>query len=382
MSPKHRTAQSASHQLLPTLTRRRFLRNTTAAATGILLANCSRNLSSPNHQSPTASGDDAKTLRIFTWANYTDPKLLKDFQDKTGITVVIDTYDSNETMLAKFQAGGGNGYSITYPGDYMVPQMVNLGMLTPLDHSRLKGLDRLQKKWQDPSYDRGNRYTVPTNWGSTGLIYDATKMQPPIKGWRDLWENVDSLSRKVTLVNDVREVMGATLLALGYSFNSTNPKEIEAAYNQLVEFKPAIASFVTNGWEERLVSGDLQVSMGYSQDAMALIAEHPNLTYILPETGGSVWSDTVAIPKTAPNPDAAYEWINFLLEPSTAKYLTEQLNLATPNQVALNSLSEQVKNNKTLFPDEAALSKCETPMPVPAETVKLIDQYWTQLTSA
>jgi spermidine/putrescine transport system substrate-binding protein len=370
-------------QPLKNLTRRRFLQQTAAASTGLLLANCANQISSRPSSSPSPSNapTDPKTLHIYSWANYIDAPLIQDFKDKTGITVTVDLYDSNETMLAKLQSGGGSAYSIIYPGDYMVSQMVELDLLTPLDRSRLPGMDNLRKQWQDPAYDRGCKHCVPHNSGTTGLIYNPAKVEVDLKGWADLWENVDSLTRKITLVNDIREVMGATLLALGYSVNSTNPAQIKAAYDQLTQFKPAIASFLTNGWENQLASGDVFVSMAYSQDAMLLITDQPNLDYIIPETGSTLWTDNLVIPKTAPNPDAAYEWLNFILQPEIFKGMTQRLNLSTVNQKALELLPANLKNDKRIFPEENVLAKCETLLSLPPETTALYDRYWTQLST-
>jgi spermidine/putrescine transport system substrate-binding protein len=361
-------------------TRRRFLQASAAAASGVMLSNCARNLTDPKLNGETASSG-SKTLQVYGWVNYTDESLLKDFENETGIKVTVDTYDSNEAMLAKMQAGGGNAYSIIYPSDYMITQMIDLKMLTPLDQSRLVGLEGLREKWRNPIYDRNNSHSVPVAWGTTGLTYDPEKYGSTIKGWEDLWENKD-LARRVTLLNDVREVMGTTLLALGHSLNTENPKHIKAAYDKLVEFKPAVAAFLTNGWEEQLASGDVLVSMAYSTDALSLMTEQPNLRYVIPETGASLWTDTLAIPKTAPNVDAAYEWINYMLSPETAAKVVDRLRFATPNQIAYDKLPAKVKSNTNLFPSTAIIDQCEGIAPVAPKISEAFDNYWTQLTSA
>jgi spermidine/putrescine transport system substrate-binding protein len=362
-------------------TRRRFLQASAATVSGVVLSNCARNLTDPK-LSNDASGSNSKILKLYGWVNYTDDSLLKDFETKTGIKVTVDTYDSNEAMFAKMQAGGGNAYSIIYPTDYMVTQMMDLKMLVALDQSRLKGLEGLKEKWKNPIYDRGNSHSVPVAWGTTGLTYDPEKFGGTIKGWADLWGSKDSLTRRVTLINDVREVMGATLLALGHSLNTENPKHIKAAYDKLVEFKPAIAAFLTNGWEEQLASNDVLVSMAYSTDALNLMREQPNLRYVIPETGSSLWTDTVAIPKTAPNVDAAYEWINYMLSAETAAKVVERLKFATPNQIAFDKLPKAIKSNQNLFPSSTVIDQCEGIAPVAPKTSETFDRYWTQLTSA
>lgn len=368
-------------------TRRHFLQASAAAVSGIALSNCARNLSnsnlsdsgSPGAQSP---GADSKTLYVYSWANYTDEELLKSFEAATGIRAIVDIYDSNETMLAKLEAGGGSAYSVIYPSDYAVTQMVEKGLLTTLDKSRLQGMDNLMNKWQNPSYDPNNDHSVPSTWGTTGLIYDPKKLNANIQGWDYLYDNIGTLTRQVTLINDVREVMGATLSYLGYSFNSTKPSEIEAAYKKLVELKPAIASFLTNGWEDQIAGGDLSIAMAYSADALSLMSEKPDLKYVIPATGCSIWTDTLAIPKSAPNPDGAYAWINFILEPENSAKLVERLKFATPNKAAYELLPPELKNDKSLYPPENILAKGEGIQTVPTEVSDLYDRYWTQLTSS
>lgn len=370
-------------------TRRQFLLGSAAALSSVVLTNCARSLgtgaatdapSSESSGSPTAG--DPKTLYIYSWSSYIDNDLLQAFEAKTGIKAVADIFDSNETMLAKLQAGGGNQYSIVYPSDYMVTQMVEANLLTPIDKPLLQGLDQLNPKWASPVYDPDNAHSVPYAWGTTGLLYDPEQLGTEITDFSDLWQNQDKLSRQITLLNDVREVMGATLKSLGYSYNSTNPEEIEAAYARLAELKPSIASFLTNGWEEQLGSGDLLVSMAYSGDALNLVDENPNLTFTIPDTGTSLWTDAIVIPKTAPNLDAAYEWINFSLNAENSAKLVERLKFSTPNQVAFDKLPADLKNNEKLFPPEQLLSKCEGIAPLPQETSDLYDRYWTQLTSS
>jgi spermidine/putrescine transport system substrate-binding protein len=362
-------------------TRRQFLQVSAAALSSVALANCRPQLAdvsgSPN--SSTGGSADHTTLHVYSWSNYFDDELLKAFTQKTGIQVVADVFDSNETMLAKLQAGGGGAYSVIYPSDYMVQQMLDLKMLLPMDKSKLQGLSNLIKKFQNPKYDADNSHSVPATWGTTGLVYN-TKLNPAPQDWEYLWQQKSRLARKMTLFNDVREVMGATLRSLGYSYNSTNPDEIKQAYQKLVQLKPAISSFTTDGWRDQLVTGDLVLAMAYSSDAIDTISQSPGLKYVIPASGSSIWTDTMAIPKTAPNPEAAYAWINFILEPTNAAQMVERLKFATPNQAAIEQLSPELKSNVNLFPPEEILSKCEGIAPVGSAT-EIYDRYWTQLTS-
>lgn len=364
--------------------RRRFLQYSLAALSGVALANCQRSgTSSSSETSPSANPVSTdEPLYIYTWADYLSEEVNQRFTEQTGIEVVADVYDSNEVMLAKLQAGGGNQYSIIYPSDYMVRQMIELDLLTPMDKARITGLENLIERWQSPPYDADNAHSIPVSWGTTGFLYNNEVIKPGPEDWDFIWENRQSLSRKMTLLDDVRETLGATLKSLGYSYNSTNEQELQAAYEKLVQLKPNIASFESFGWEDRLISGDLQLCMSYSILGNALTPDNPQLTYVIPSSGSSVWTDTLAIPKAAPNVDAAYAWINFLMEPENSAFAVSKLRFATPNQLAFDALPTELQENEKLFPPESILAKCEGIVPVDAATDEIYNRLWTQLRSA
>ncbi len=382
-----RSPYSSPYSSVSRASRRRFLQLSSAALSGVLLSNCARNIGTTGSSSitgtpaasPPSSGDN--TLHVYTWSAYIDDDLLKGFEQKTGIKVIADIYDSNETMLARMQAGGGNQYSIVYPSDYMVEIMVEEDMLLEIDQDRVPGYADLLEQWQDPPYDPGNQHSVPYTWGTTGLVYNTELVKKPITDWSDLWERKSELSRRMTLLNDVREVMGMALKMLGFSNSTQDPKEIEAAYRKLQELKPAINSFTTDGWRDQMAVGDLAVAHAYSVDGIDVVLENPKLEYVVPASGATVWTDTIAIPKTAPNVDAAYKWIEYSVEPQTAAKNLGRLKLPTPNQKTLTLLPKDLVENPDLFPPEEILAKCEVLANV-GEAIDIYDRYWTQLTSA
>ncbi|EKV02925.1 spermidine/putrescine-binding periplasmic protein [Leptolyngbya sp. PCC 7375] len=376
---------SRNSSLFSRTSRRRFLQGSVAALAGVGLSNCRRTIGETTETPPSADTTDSApasgTLHIYTWADYTDDELAAQFTEATGIEVKIDVYDSNETMLAKMQAGGGANYSLLYPSDYMATEMIGLGMLTELDKSRLVGLDKMREKWKSPVYDEDNTHSIPYSWGTTGLLYNSEVLTTAPTDWDYLWDNSDVLSRKMTMLDDVRETMGAVLSSLGYSYNATDPAQLEEAYQKLLELKPSLASFKSFGWQDELLSGDLLLSMVYSVEGIPVSLENPNFKYVIPESGSSVWTDTMVIPASAPNVEAAYEWINFNLQPQVSKDTVERLFFATPNGEAMTMLSQELLDNKNLFPPEDILAKCEGIAPV-GEANALYDEYWTKVTSA
>ncbi|MDZ7957798.1 MAG: spermidine/putrescine ABC transporter substrate-binding protein [Aulosira sp. DedQUE10] len=359
-------------------TRRKFLQKT-AAFSSLSLAGCGWRLADVRANAKTSGQRDQ--LYLYTWTQYTDNQLLKTFSAQTGMKVLADFYDSNDVMLAKLQAGGGNSYSIIYPSDYMVQKMVEKGLLIEIDHQRLNGLDNLFPRFQNPSYDQNNRYSIPFNWGTTGLVYNSEIIKDVPEDWEYLWQNKDKLKKRMTLLNDVREVMGAVLRMLGYSYNSRDENQIKQAYEKLKELKPAITAFDTEAWQNQILAGDLVLAMCYSADAIRVSKENPKLKYVIPRSGSSLWTDTIVIPKISPNPDGAYAWINFILQPEVAAQMSQRLNISTPNNSGFEQLPTKQQKNTTLFPPESILEKCERIQPL-ANFEEVYERYWTQLTSS
>lgn len=363
------------------LSRRQFLQTSAGALSGLALSGCGWTLAEVRPAiRPQGNKDE---LYVFTWSSYIDRDLTETFKTQTGIRVISEIYQSNEEMLAKFEAGKASTFSIIYPSDYKIEEMITKGYLSEIDQSRIQGLENLLPQFQNSVYDPGNRYSIPISWGTTGLIYNAEKLSSPPDDWEYLWQNQAQLSRKMTLLDDSREVLGATLKSLGYSYNTKDPAQIKQAYEKLLKLKPAVISFTTDAWKDGLLSGELLLSMAFSADAVRVIKENPDkpLRYIIPKSGSSLWSDALVIPKTAPNPDAGYDWINFMLQPAVAVNVTQRLFFATPNRAAFEQLPLPLRDNKSLFPPEEVIQSCERITPLDPKVIEVYETYWTRLRS-
>jgi spermidine/putrescine transport system substrate-binding protein len=349
------------------------------ALSGLALSSCGWRLANVRG-TPAIDSSASNELYLYTWSNYASEALIQEFQAETKIRVIGDVFDSNETMLAKMLAGGGGAYSVISPSDYMVKRMVELKIIRELDHSQLVGLDTLLPRFQNPVYDPQNRHSIPITWGTTGLVYNAAKLKQPIEDWEDLWRYQDVLQKRITLFDDVREVMGAVLRMLGYSYNSTDAAELKQAYEKLQELKPAIAAFTTDAWRDQILAGDVLVAMSYSPDAISVTQESPDLKFVIPRSGTSVWTDTMVIPTSARNVDGAYAWLNYILQPTVATQFSTNLNFATANQAAYEELPAELKNNTTLFPPETLLANSQG-IRLVGDFAEVYDTYWTKLRS-
>ncbi|BAZ32772.1 extracellular solute-binding protein [Cylindrospermum sp. NIES-4074] len=361
------------------MTNRRQFFQKMAVLSSLSLAGCGWRLANIRANSPSAGQRDQ--LYIFTWSQYTDKELLETFSTQTGMRVLTDVYDSNDVMLAKLQVGGGGTYSIVYPSDSTVQKMLDKDLLIEIHRDRLVGLDNLFPEFQNPSYDPNNRYSIPFNWGTTGLIYNSEKLETAPEDWDYLWQNKEKLNKRMTLLNDFREVIGATLRMLGYSYNSRNETEIKQAYEKLKILKPAISAFDTDAWPNQILAGDLVLAMCYSSDAVKICKENPKIKFVIPRSGSTLWTDNLAIPKDAPNLAGAYAWINWILQPEVAAKFTERLNIATPNRAAFELLPKNIQEDKYLFPPKSSLERCERVTPL-GKFEEVYQRYWTLITSS
>lgn len=380
--------------------RRRFLRNsvytvsafasTTLASIG--LSSCGLFENGTPTPDPNSTPTDTPTnptskdtLYIYGWATYiNNAEVIKGFTAETGIKVVGDIYDSLEVMYAKLQAlGKGSSYSIVYPSDIGIAQMLEMGMLTKLDKSAIANLGNIDEKFLDPAYDPKSAHSIPVNLGTTGLAYNVKAVKSAVgeepTDWDFLWKHKDKL--RITLLNDIRSVMGLGLHVLGYTVNDTDPAHIEQAYKKLQELKPAIASFETDAWRDRLIAGDLAICHAYSGDGLSVDRKDPNIKYILPSSGADIWTDTVAIPSNAPNLEAAYKWINYTLRPEVAAKLINDNSFGTTNKAALPKISDELKAISAWSPSQEVIDKGNRIVKIDAQALRIYEDFWTKLTT-
>ncbi|MCJ7724410.1 MAG: spermidine/putrescine ABC transporter substrate-binding protein [Anaerolineales bacterium] len=276
-----------------------------------------------------------KVLNLYAWSEYIPQALLDGFNEKTGIKVNYDTYSSNEELLAKLQAGA-SGYDVIIPSDYTVTIMTNQGMLEPLNKTKISNFDNLDPLVLNKEYDPGNKYTVPYQWGTSCLVVDTAKVSRPITKWADLWD--PAFEGKVVLLDDEREVLGMTLTVLGYDKNSIDPMQLEEAKQKFLELMPNVKLFDSDSPKTALLSGEVWLGQTWNGEAALAHQENPDIDYIIPEEGCTVWFDNLAVPKGAPHKDAAMTFINYVLDPSASILITAEFPYSNPNKAALELL--------------------------------------------
>jgi len=276
-----------------------------------------------------------------------------------GVKVVVDTFDSNEAMYAKLKAGG-TGYDLMTPSAYQIPQMVKEGMIDKIDHSKCPNV----KKNFDPSFlnqiiDPEFTYSVPYTVTYTGLMYDKSKVPEgaDVNTWKIL-EN-PAMKGRVTLLDDLREVIGAGLMSLGYSINSTNPAEIDAAVAEALKWRRNARKFDAESYKTEVAAGSIWIGHGYSTDATQVIVgdedegmePRDDIGFALPKEGFTISFDEMVIAKDAKRKDLAYAFINFVYEGEAAKVNMEYLCGPNPVKPGIELLDEETRGIVLLDPE-------------------------------
>ncbi|MGL5087767.1 MAG: ABC transporter substrate-binding protein [Clostridium sp.] len=323
----------------------------------------------------TSGIGDNGTINVFNVGDYINPDLIKKFETETKIKVIYDTYDTNETMYQKLITSSGQ-YDLAVPSDYMIEKMITNNMLEEIDYSNIPNIKHIDPKFTSLSYDVENKYTVPYMWGTVGIIYDADVVTEPVNSWNVLWDT--KYSNSVLMFDSIRDTFAVSLKKLGYSLNTTNPLEIKAAEEDLINQKKTVKpAYVGDDVKDKMINGEASIATVWSGDAMFIIGESDlNLKYVVPKEGSNKWFDCMVVPKDAPNKSGAEAFINFLSDPENAKENVDYIGYSTPNQSAFDLLDDEVKGNKSAYPDDETLNSCEIFIDL-GDKLKLYDEAWT-----
>jgi len=326
----------------------------------------------------TACGSRKPVLRIYNWAEYLSDEVIEAFEAEFNCRVIVDVFDSNEAMYAKLKAGGG-GYDIVVPSSYQVVRMAREGMLMELDHSLLPNLVNLDPLAEKFTQDPEHKYSVPYLITSAVIGYRSDRLETSPDSWAVF---ADAAFRgRMTLLNDQRETLGAALKFLGYSLNTTNPEEINAARDLLIRWKSNLAKFESEQFKNGLMSAEFLVVHGYSSDLLQAIEEDDNIAIALPGEGLSIALDDLVILSDAPNPELAHAFINFLHRPEIAAENMEWVMAMSPNKAAYELLDEDFKADERIFFSEAVFAKSETIFDL-GEDDQLYINAWNEIKTA
>jgi spermidine/putrescine transport system substrate-binding protein len=296
---------------------------------------------------PKQTVNSKKTLVLYNWGAYLDPALIKKFERQTGYHVVYEIFDSNESMLTKIRQGG-TSYDLAVPSDYTIAKMRREHLLQPLNKKRLSNWKYLDKQCLNRSFDPDNRYSVPYFWGTLGIVYNDKKIQPEtLKSWNDLWQR--RYRKQILLVDSARDIMGMVLISEGKSMNATSSVDLKLAEAKLVALSPNVKAIVGDEMRMYLEQGDAALGVTWSGEAAQMMQNNHHLRYFVPAEGSNLWFDNLVIPKNARHVQAAYAFINFMLQPDNAARNAAYIGYATPNWRAKQLLSKRHQLEPQLY---------------------------------
>jgi spermidine/putrescine transport system substrate-binding protein len=296
-------------------------------------------------------GFEGQTLNVYNWGFYIAEDTVANFQELCGVTVNYDVYISNEDLIARLLQGNP-GYDIVIPTGYAVQVMIEEGLLTPLDPDAIPNIANISPDLLDQSFDPGNVYSVPYQWGTIGIAYNRTAVGEDITSYEQLF----TYDGPVAWLEDVRGMLGIALNQLGFDPNSTDVDEIAAARDYLIENGENVLTIVMGNSKQLLQAGEIDMAIDYPGNTFQLLAECncDDFAYVIPSEGTQFWMDNVAIPTDAPNEALANVFIDYLLDPQVSADISNYTAYGTPNAVALEAglIDEALLNNPGIYPTE------------------------------
>ena len=318
---------------------------------------------------------------VYNWGEYIDPEVLDIFEEETGINVVYEEFETNESMYPKVQAGAVS-YDLVCPSDYMIQRMLENNLLAEINFDNIPNIKFVGEQYMEQSkaFDPENKYSVPYCWGTVGILYNKTMVDDPVDSWSILWN--EKYAEQILMQNSVRDAFGIALKYLGYSLNSKDLDELQAAKELLMEQKPLVQAYVVDQVRDKMISGEAALGVIYSGEAIYTQSENPDLEYVIPKEGSNVWIDSWVIPKNAKNKENAEAFINFLCRPEIAKMNFDYITYSTPNTAARDLIEDDAIRNSTIaFPDASELNRCETYQYLGTKFDEIYNKLWREIKS-
>ncbi len=327
----------------------------------------------------SVSGDNQ--VIVYNWGEYLDPEVITMFEEETGISVVYEEYETNEIMYPKVQSGA-IAYDVVCPSDYMIQRMIENDLLAEINFDHIPNIKNIGTQYMEQSrqFDAENKYSVPYCWGTVGILYNKKMVKEPIDSWSVLWD--ETYKDNILMQDSVRDAFAVALKYLGYSLNSTDLDELEAAKALLIEQKPLVQAYVIDQVRDKMIGNEAAIGVIYSGEAIYTQLENPDLEYVIPKEGSNVWIDSWVIPKNAKHKENAEAFINFLCRPDIAKMNFDYITYSTPNIEARKLIEDPAIRNSTIaFPDASELERCETFQFLGDENDVLYNELWREIKS-
>lgn len=332
----------------------------------------------------TRFANDNITLNVYNWGLYISDgsddsvDVVSAFEELTGIKVNYTTFDSNESLYAKMKSGGAS-YDVIFPSDYMVGKLIQEGMLAPLDYDNIPNISAIGEEYLGWDFDPDNAYSVPYMWGTTGLIYNTTMVDEAPTSWSALWDV--QYAGNVLMFNNSRDAYAIAAKRAGLSLNPSSVEEVDQVMKDLQDQKSIVQAYVMDEIFDKMEGGEAAMAPYYAGDALTMIEDNPDLAFVHPEEGVNFFVDSMCIPATSKNKEAAEMFINYMCETSVGYANCDYIGYSTPITAVWELLDDELKYSPIAYPGEDVMSKAEVFVTLPDDVNAEMDSQWSQMKS-
>jgi len=320
-----------------------------------------------------------EVLYVYNWGEYIDGTVNELFEKEYGIKVIYDEYDNNESMYATLKNGAAK-YDVIFPSDYMVSRLIDEEMIEPLNFDNIPNFKNIMTRFKGFEYDSENLYSVPYTWGVIGLLYNTKYVTETPESWSVLWDK--QYKGKVLMYNNSRDALGLTLIKNGESVNTTDKNILDHAAQEVKELKKNLQAFVSDEIFNRMESGSAYITPAYGGDALAMMEENEDLSYVIPKEGTNLYVDAMCVVKGSKNKEAAEKYINFMCREDIAKLNREETCYSTPHQLVYDDLDMETKNELLAYPTDEILDKTQVYTNLPKDILEYYSTLWIDIKNA
>jgi spermidine/putrescine transport system substrate-binding protein len=324
-----------------------------------------------------------QTLTVSNWAGYYPEDLAKQFQTAVGTPLTIANHATNEEIMGKLTAGGDSGIDVAFVSGQYAQALNDAGLLEPIDKTLIPNISNLYPEATQLGFDKGNNYSVPYTWGTTGICYRSDLVDKAPTSWNDLLKPTDANKGKITMLSTERWLLLPALKSLGYSINTTDDAQLQEAKDLTIAQKPDLLAYDDTDFYKKLISGEATMTEAWDGWCNYGIAEDKNIKFVVPSEGSDLWSDTMVVLKSSKNKEAAMAFINFILDPKNHAWVAENILYKVPNKAAMET--KAVTDLNATYPNMAMtpadLLKQETIVDLGADSSKYTD-IATEVTSS
>lgn len=348
---------------------------------GLVLALAAGNIAACGSNSD--NGKEGATLTVLNYGKYIDENAVKQFEKETGIKVKYEEYESPEEMYTKYKAGSID-YDVICSSEYMVEKLINEGEVLQMDYAGMENYKNLDSTIIDMSsaYDKDHNYSLPYFYGTLGLLYNKTEVDPSVvKSWDCLWD--PTYEDEIIMENSVRDTFAPALIDLGYSLNETDETHLREALDVLKKQKDdkIVYGYYVDETADAMIGEEALIALCYSGEAALAMDENDNLDYSVPEEGSNLWIDSWFVPKTCKNQDAVMQFLNFICRDDIAETNFEYVQYASPIKSVVENQDADVKANEAINPSSDTIKRCEIYTALDDDSTKLYSSLWQELLS-